>query len=134
MACYDGFYHYLPVNDTAMRWGLYVTGAGYAVISVGQDYPPEGHPGLYDFQWSRGRVLPEFQILLISDGCGVFESEPTGEVSVESGSLLFLFPGVWHRYRPDKSSGWTERWSWSHRSRSALRPSESQGSPRWSGR
>ncbi|TWU38363.1 AraC family transcriptional regulator [Novipirellula artificiosorum] len=110
MADYDGYYHYLPVNDDVMRWGLYVTGAGRGVIPAGQDYPCEGHPGLYDFQWSRGRVLPEFQIILISEGQGIFESEPTGEVAVTSDSLLFLFPGVWHRYRPDRSTGWTERW------------------------
>ncbi len=50
MAHCDGFYHYLPVNDAVMRWGLYVTGAGHEVIPVGRDYPSEGHPGLYDFQ------------------------------------------------------------------------------------
>ena len=23
---------------------------------------------------------------------------------------MFLFPGVWHRYRPRREVGWTERW------------------------
>jgi len=110
MAHYDGFYHYLPVSDAAMRWGLYLTGAGRGVVPAGEDYPPEGHPGLYSFEWSRGRVLPEFQIILITDGRGVFESKPTGKIPVQPGSLLFLFPGGWHRYRPDRCSGWTERW------------------------
>ena len=110
MDCCNGFYHYLPVSDAAMRWGIYVTGAGRGVIEPGQPYPQEGHPGLYDFQWRRGRVLPEFQMILIAEGRGVFESEPTGEVSIESGSLLFLFPNIWHRYRPEKATGWTERW------------------------
>ncbi|MDZ7619684.1 MAG: helix-turn-helix domain-containing protein [Patescibacteria group bacterium] len=106
----EDHYHYLPVNDAAMRWGAYITGAGRATIAAGQPYPPQGHPGLYDFQWPRGRVLPEFQVLLITDGQGAFESEPTGELQVPNGSLVFLFPGVWHRYRPDTSTGWTERW------------------------
>jgi len=106
----DGFYHYLPVNDAAMQWGLYVTGAGRGRVPVGQDYPPKDHPGLYGFQWSLGRVLPEFQIILITDGRGIFESKPTGQIPIEPGSLLFLFPDVWHRYRPEKSTGWTERW------------------------
>jgi len=110
MTGYDGFYHYLPVNDAAMRWGLYVTGAGRGVFPPNEQYPAAGHPGLYGFEWSRGRVLPEFQVILISNGHGVFESEPTGEMPVQPGSVLFLFPGVWHRYRPDRSSGWTERW------------------------
>ena len=106
----DDFYHYLPVNDAAMRWGVYVTGIGRATIPADVEYPPEGHPGLYDFQWPRGRTLPEFQVLLISEGGGSFESEPTGKVPVPAGSLMFLFPGVWHRYRPDRPTGWTERW------------------------
>ncbi len=106
----NDFYHYLPVNDAAMRWGGYITGAGRAEIAAGEQYPPTGHPGLYDFQWPRGRVLPEFQVLLITNGQGTFESPPTGEVAVPSGSLMFLFPGIWHRYRPDASTGWTERW------------------------
>ena len=106
----DDFYHYLPVSDMTMQWGIYVTGVGYAVIPSGQDYPPEGHPRLYDFRWQRGRVLPEFQVIYISDGRGVFESEPTGKVCIEPNSLVFLFSGEWHTYRPDRSTGWTERW------------------------
>lgn len=110
MAVYQGFYHYLPVNDAAMRWGLYLTGAGQGAVPPGHSYPPDGHPGLYHFQWSRGRVLPESQIIMISDGRGEFESEAAGAVPVEPDSLLFLFPGVWHRYRPDGATGWRERW------------------------
>ncbi|TWT78711.1 Xylose operon regulatory protein [Planctomycetes bacterium CA13] len=107
---YDGYYHYLPVNDAAMLWGLYLTGCGSGKVSAGESYPPEGHPGLYSFHWSRGRVLPEFQVILISEGRGVFDSEPTGKIVVESGSVLTLYPGVWHRYRPNRDTGWTERW------------------------
>lgn len=110
MTAYDGFYHYLPINDAAMQWGLYVTGAGGGVVPPETDYPPEGHPGLYGFRWTRGRVLPEFQVILIREGHGVFESKLTGEIPIKPGSLLLLFPGVWHRYRPDRSRGWSERW------------------------
>lgn len=110
MAKRDGFYHYLPVDDSAMRWGIYVTGVGRGVIRAGEAYPPQGHPGLYHFEWQRGRTLPEFQLILISNGQGVFESEPTGEVPITPNSVVVLFPGVWHRYRPDPETGWTERW------------------------
>lgn len=44
------------------------------------------------------------------EGQGVFDSKPTGKMPIESGTLIFLFPGVWHRYRPDPTTGWTERW------------------------
>jgi AraC-like DNA-binding protein len=104
------FYHYLPVTDDAMDWGLYVTGAGRGRIPARQSYPPAGHPSLYQFDWRRGRTLPEFQIILITDGAGVFESEPTGRRNVPPDTLILLFPGVWHRYGPDPATGWRERW------------------------
>jgi AraC-like DNA-binding protein len=104
------FYHYLPVNDDAIHWGIYVTGAGRGRIPAAQAYPPVGHPSLYQFDWERGRTLPEFQIILVTEGRGVFESEPTGSRAVEPDTLILLFPGVWHRYRPEPATGWTERW------------------------
>jgi len=106
----ESFHHYLPVNDEAMHWGLYVTGAGRAHIQARQPYPPSGHPSLYRFDWRRGRTLPEFQILLITDGRGVFESHVSDPQTIEPNTLLLLFPGVWHRYRPDSETGWKERW------------------------
>jgi AraC-like DNA-binding protein len=104
------FFHYLPVDDSVMRWGFYLTGAGAAIIPPDSDYPPEGHPGVYDFKWDSGRTLPEFQIILITNGKGIFESKPTGQVVIQPNTLLILFPDLWHRYKPDKKTGWTERW------------------------
>ena len=83
------FHHYLPVNDEAMHWGLYVTGAGRAHILAQQVYPPPGHPSLYRFDWRRGRTLPEFQILLITDGRGVFV-----RLGVADGCTVFVGRGV----------------------------------------
>jgi AraC-like DNA-binding protein len=104
------YHDYLPVNDDAMRWGIYVTGIGRSAIAHHTAYPPAAHPPLYGFRWERGRTLPEFAAVLIDCGEGVFESEATGLVSVLAPSVVFLFPGVWHRYRPRKEVGWTERW------------------------
>ncbi len=106
----ESFHHYLPVNDEAVKWGLYLTGGGRAHIQAGQDYPPPGHPSLYRFDWRRGRTLPEFQVLLISEGRGFFESQVSERQDVGPKTLLLLFPGVWHRYRPDPDAGWAERW------------------------
>ena len=110
MSTYEGFYHYPPVDDVAIEWGVYVTGAGRGVIRPGQRYPPQGHPLLYEFDWRRGRTLPEFQAIFITDGSGEFQSKETGSQAIRPGSLLILFPGVWHRYRPDPLTGWMERW------------------------
>jgi len=104
------FYHYLPVNDDTMRWGIYVTGAGRGRIPVGAHYPSEDHPSLYGFDWHRGRTLPELQLILITNGQGMFKSEATHEIPVAPNTLIILFPGVWHSYHPDRSTGWHERW------------------------
>ncbi|MCC6353804.1 MAG: helix-turn-helix domain-containing protein [Verrucomicrobiae bacterium] len=104
------FFHYLPVTDRDMRLGLYVTGAGRSRIRPGAAYPPAGHPDLYDFNWNEGRVLPEFQVILITRGRGEFESRETGRFAIGHNTLLLLFPDTWHRYRPSRASGWQERW------------------------
>jgi AraC-like DNA-binding protein len=103
-------FRYLPPRQRDTDWGLHVSGAGAARIRPGEPYPPTGHPELYDFSWSRGRTLPEFSIVLISQGRGVFESLETGEQAVDAGTAMLLFPGIWHRYRPVASTGWAEWW------------------------
>jgi len=110
MCAQDAFFHYLPVNEETMSWGMYVTGAGRVTVASGDKYPPSNHPALYSFDWLRGRTLPEFQLLLITHGAGEFESKATGHVEFDEPTLIFLFPGVWHRYRPCAKVGWTERW------------------------
>ena len=86
------FYHYLPVSDTVMKWGIYLTGCGRGEIPSGQHYPPPGHPTLYSFQYDRGRILPEFQMILITDGKGVFESSNTDQVEILPNTFIMLFP------------------------------------------
>jgi len=103
-------FFYVPVPEAAARIGLYVTGAGTDVIPSGSDYPRQNHPELYHFNWRTGRVLPEFQLLLISSGSGQFESRETGPLTLEAGDAIMLFPDVWHRYRPKPETGWTEHW------------------------
>jgi len=104
------YYHYLPVDDRAMRRGLYVTSVGRQRIAPGQPYPPRPHPSLYHFRWEAGRILPEFAFILIDGGRGRYESRRTGPVPVPPRSFLLVCPGIWHRYRPDPRTGWGERW------------------------
>lgn len=106
----EGFFRFLPLDERATSCELYLTGAGKMVIRPGEKYPPSGPPMLYHFDWVRGRTLPEYQLVLITEGAGEFESQPTGRVVCEGPLLFFLFPGVWHRYRPSPERGWTERW------------------------
>jgi len=103
------FFRYFPVSERDRRWGLYLTTAGESRIPPDFDYPPRGHPGGYQFDWRKGRVLREYQIVYISAGQGKLE---TGRQRwrIEAGSAFILHPGVWHRYRPDARTGWNEHW------------------------
>jgi len=85
-------------------------GIGHAFIGSGAEYPPARHPVDHMFSWGQGRVLQNFQILYVSSGRGEFESVAVGCREVVPGTLIILFPGVWHRYRPDPETGWTEDW------------------------
>ncbi len=102
--------HYLPITDELLHSGFYVTSAGHGIILPGAGYPPLQHPSLYSFTWEEGRTLPEFSLILITGGRGIFESRKMGRISIEAGAVIQLFPGIWHRYKPDRKTGWTEKW------------------------
>lgn len=111
-------YHYLPVDDRTAAWGFYLTTVGRVLDSVAMEAPNGVHPDMYMFDESPapsdrviiksprecGRILPEFQVILATETHAVFESDETGIVEFDGPTLLFLFPGVWHRYRPVGSS------------------------------
>jgi len=103
------FFRYFPVSDRDRLWGLYLTTAGESRIPPGSSYPPGGHPGGYHFDWRRGRVLREYQFVYISAGQGVLETARS-RWRIASGQAFILFPGLWHRYRPDPRIGWSEHW------------------------
>lgn len=107
---HNDIHGYLPVNDAIMRLGFYLTGAGRELIGPRQVYPQPSHPDLYTFGWDRGRILPEYQLLYIHSGEGEFESKATGRCKILPGTLLWLIPDVWHRYRPDNRTGWEQLW------------------------
>ena len=104
----NGF-KYLTVGEEDSQWGLYLNVAGSSTIESGKEYPPVGHPSGYYFNWQEGRILYEFQIIYISEGAGIFENQH-GRFSIKPGSIIFLFPGIWHRYKPLMKTGWTENY------------------------
>jgi AraC-like DNA-binding protein len=65
---------------------------------------------MYDFTWKDGRVLAEYQFLYLTRGRMIFESTETPERTIDAGHVVTLFPGVWHRYRPDPETGWEKYW------------------------
>ncbi|GGD04133.1 AraC family transcriptional regulator [Hyunsoonleella pacifica] len=106
----NSYKKYLITTNKDKSWGFFINNLGRNVIKKHTLYPSKDHPDQYFFTWDRGRVLNEFHIVLITKGEGVFESNSTGKLKVTDGDVFLLFPEVWHRYRPNKTSGWTERW------------------------
>jgi AraC-like DNA-binding protein len=105
-----GFSRYFPVSVRDRKWGWYVTTVGETRSLPGETYPAAGHPKGYNFDWAKGRVLDCHALVYISNGRGSFESRKNARQTVEAGQVIFLFPGVWHRYRPDPQTGWDEHW------------------------
>lgn len=107
----NNFYKYLPVTSVEEDWGLYVTSVGYTRINPKAVYPPSaGHPTSHAFTWDKGRILDGYYLVFIPQGKGVFESAKTRPSAVTAGTCFFLFPNIWHRYKPDPLSGWEEFW------------------------
>jgi AraC-like DNA-binding protein len=106
----DDFLIYQPVPPEADVWGLAVVAGGRAKVMPGAQYPPRGHGEGHAFTWGNGRVLGAFQVVCVTGGSGEFESKPTGRIPIVAGSVIVIFPGVWHRYRPDAHTGWAESW------------------------
>ncbi len=107
----SGYSNYFASNRSdEEKWGATGVGIGHAFIEPGAVYPPARHPVDHMFSWSQGRVLQNFQILYVSSGAGEFESVAVGSRQVVAGTMMILFPGVWHRYRPEPETGWTEDW------------------------
>ena len=103
-------FRYLVINPTDEQWGLVCTTVGYQNIAPRSRYPLSRHPDNYNFR-SSGRVLNEYQMVYITEGSGWFRSVSVPRaVRVTAGTVIFLFPGEWHTYHPDRSTGWSERW------------------------
>lgn len=104
------FYKYLPTSSGDERWGMHVLNAGCNRIDEYVDYPAAGHPAHHYFNWDMGRVLNEYQIIYIPMGSGVFESANCPQRQIKEGTIILLFPGEWHRFKPNLETGWDEFW------------------------
>ncbi len=101
---------YLTINLSDQIWGLSINSVGKQIIAENEVYPPQIHPTRYLFNTHNGRILNEYQLLYITKGKGTFTSKSAGSHQVSEGSMFLLFPGEWHTYMPDKSTGWNEYW------------------------
>jgi len=106
----NNFYKYLPVSKEDESWGLTVLNTGCTHIDAACNYPYKNHPSHHNFNWKSWRRLEEYQVIYITNGQGIFESESFSQTKVKAGTLIFLFPNEKHRYRPDSNTGWDEYW------------------------
>ena len=130
------FYKYLAVSRRDREWGLFATGTGHEVMTrssgsksaayryesktrgddgIKVSFDPS-YPQPYRYEWDQGRTfVDEFGLLYFNSGSSwLFETEAASStVEVPSGSVVLLFPGMWHRYRPLLNSGgdfWSTLW------------------------
>lgn len=109
-ALVDMFTRYITPSPGMENWGISIHSLGWQDIQPGDPYPAGKHPEQHLFHWKQGRVLDELQLVYIPLGSGEFWSEETGTLPIHDGTVLVLFNGVRHRYRPNKATGWKEYW------------------------
>ncbi|MDR2028489.1 MAG: AraC family transcriptional regulator [Treponema sp.] len=107
---WDSFLHYLPYSEEDEKLGMVCTTAGCIKVEPNTIYPPHKneHPVLFR-QVAEGRILPEFQLVYITEGQGVFSVEDR-TYEVLPGSMLLILPGIRHAYKPLYETGWHEYW------------------------
>lgn len=106
----DAFFRYLAMGEDSSEWAVHVINIGYTIYGKNFTYPVAGHPEKYSFTPDNGRVLADHHLIYITRGRGTFWSEQNGEIEIQAGTMILLFPGVRHRYWPDPEIGWDEYW------------------------
>lgn len=101
---------YIAKNNRDEQWGLTVCSVGYQKVNPDEDYPPHKHNQEYIFRPENGRILSEYQMLYIVEGEGVLHTRHGGIINIKEGDMFLLFPGEWHSYHPNPSTGWKEYW------------------------
>ena len=105
---FKNFFKYPTYSETDLDWGLVVTTVGHTHILPNSPYPSLSHPATHQFSNERSRKITDYQIVYITSGEGIFETEKSNRYLVKPGTAFILFPGVLHKYYPQKQSGWTE--------------------------
>jgi AraC-like DNA-binding protein len=107
---WKSFLHYLPYSGEDEKRGMVCTTAGSTEVPPNTEYPPRKneHPAMFR-SVAEGRILPEFQIVYITGGKGIFTAEGKA-YEVKPGSLFLILPGMKHMYKPLFETGWHEYW------------------------
>lgn len=106
----NDYFVYISTTPERARWGVEILGCGFTKVDHDTPYPAPGHPSDHDFDFEKGRTLQALQVLFIAQGSGWLKLASKKRQRIAAGSVVFLLPGVWHSYKPDPKTGWTEHW------------------------
>jgi AraC-like DNA-binding protein len=106
----DLFVNYLPYSEEDAKRGMICTTAGTMKTPPCMEYPPRKNEFPITVRSvAEGRVLREYSIAYIDRGRGIFEC--SGKTyNLEPGDVIFIKPGIKHRYHPLSETGWHEYW------------------------
>jgi AraC-like DNA-binding protein len=91
-------------------WGISVFSFGEMKVPAASPYPLQEFSNEHKGFWEKGRVLEHLFLVYISDGAGEVCFGDKAVEQIGAGTILILYPGIRHRYRPNLESGWTETW------------------------
>lgn len=101
---------YFAISENDKSWGLHTLDCGTSLIEPGAQFPSSEHPQSYQLNWDRGRILHEFQMIYLVEGNGILESQSCGRLELNAGSIILIYPELWHRYKPLENKTWHTYW------------------------
>ncbi|UXX81013.1 AraC family transcriptional regulator [Reichenbachiella carrageenanivorans] len=99
-----------PETPNSKKWGLSVFSFGELTVPPMEHYPLRSHFKDTHHFWARGRRLDHLFLVYVSAGSGEAQFGSEELITIEAGTVMVLYPGIWHRYRPMPRQGWTEHW------------------------
>ena len=101
---------YFALSDFDKNWGIHILDCGTIHRKANDQPEKDSHPKSYQLTWAQGRILEEYQLIYLLDGSGWFESQSSGLIPITAGSIILVFPDLWHRYKPAEDSAWHTYW------------------------